>query len=287
MNEVSQIASDAGGLQTAEYRVPVLELEAATGVTPPVAPVAADTLRVLALGPLQVFVGSEAIDTTVWGSARPRELLVYLLMHPDGRTKEQVGLAFWPEASQAQLRNSFHVTLHRLRKALRNPEWIVLSNDRYRVDPEVIAEFDVAEFEREIVTARRSVKRREDGAAGALERALARFRGDFLDGEPAGDWHLEHRDRLQRLFVDALMELGDRHADEGRNAKAADAYRRVLARDDLNEDATRALMRCYAKAGERAQALRLYQRFSEKLRKELDAEPEEETRELLEEIKGG
>jgi len=284
MNEVTQIASEAGGLQTAEYRVPVLE--DASGVTPPVAP-ASDTLRVLALGPLQVFVAGEAIDTTVWGSARPRELLVYLLMHPDGRTKEQVGLAFWPEASQAQLRNSFHVTLHRLRKALRNPDWIMLVNDRYRVHPEVIAEFDVAEFEREIVAARRAVKRKEDGAAAALDRALTRFRGDFLDGEPAGDWHLEHRDRLQRLFVDALMELGDRHADEGRNAKAADAYRRVLARDDLNEDATRALMRCYAKAGERAQALRLYQRFSEKLRKELDAEPEEETQELLEQIKTG
>jgi len=285
MNEVSQIASEAGGLQTAEYRVPVLE--EAAGVTPPVVPAATDTLRVHALGPLQVFVGGEAIDTTVWGSARPRELLVYLLMHPDGRTKEQVGLAFWPEASQAQLRNSFHVTLHRLRKALRNPDWIVLSNDRYRVDPDVVAEFDAAEFERAIGAARRALKRKEDGAAAALERALTRFRGDFLDGEPAGDWHLEHRDSFQRLFVDALMELGDRHADEGRNAKAADAYRRVLARDDLNEDATRALMRCYAKAGERAQALRLYQRFSEKLRKELDAEPEGETQELLEQIKTG
>jgi len=284
MNDVTQIANEAGGLQTAEYQVPVL---GDANVTPPVVQPASDTLRVLALGPLQVFVGGEAIDTTVWGSARPRELLVYLLMHPDGRTKEQVGLAFWPEASQAQLRNSFHVTLHRLRKAIRNPDWITLSNERYRVDPEVIAEFDVAEFEREITAARRAVKRREDGAAAALERALTRFRGDFLDGEPAGDWHLEHRDRLQRVFVDALMEVGDRHAEEGRNAKAADAYRRVLARDDLNEDATRALMRCYAKAGERAQALRLYQRFSERLRKELDAEPEEETQELLETIKAG
>jgi DNA-binding SARP family transcriptional activator len=286
MEEVSHIANEAGGLQTAEYQIPVLG-DIPSTVTPPVAPAATRMLRVLALGPLQVFVGDEAIDTTVWGSARPRELLVYLLMHPDGRTKEQVGLAFWPEASTAQLRNSFHVTLHRLRKALRNPDWITLTNDRYRVDPAVIAEFDVAEFEREVVVAQRALKRREEGATVALERAVARFRGDFLDGEPAGDWHLEHRDRLQRLFVDSLMELGERHAEEGRNAKAADAYRRVLARDDLNEDATRALMRCYAKAGERAQALRLYQRFAERLRKELDAEPEEETQELLEEIKAG
>jgi predicted ATPase/DNA-binding SARP family transcriptional activator len=285
MEEVSQIANEAGGMQTSEYRVPVLGDGSA--VTPPVAPPAADTLRVLALGPLQVFVGGEAIDTTVWGSARPRELLVYLLMHPDGRTKEQVGLAFWPEASSTQLRNSFHVTLHRLRKTLRNPDWITLANDRYRVDPEVIAEFDVAEFEREVVSARRALKRREDGAVAALERAVVRFRGEFMDGEPAGDWSLEHRDRLQRLFTDALMDLGDQHANENRTAKAADAYRRVLARDDLNEDATRALMRCYARVGERSQALRLYQRFADRLRKELEAEPEEATRELHDEIKAG
>ena len=284
MDEVTQIANEAGGLQTAEYQVPILG--DAASVTPP-APVVADTLRVLALGPLQVFVGNEAIDTTVWGSARPRELLVYLLMHPEGRTKEQVGLAFWPEASAAQLRNSFHVTLHRLRKALRNPDWITLTNERYRVDPDVIAEFDVTEFERDVVAARRAVKRKEDGAIGVLDRALACFRGDFLDGEPAGDWHLEHRDRIQRLFVDAVMELGDYQAEEHRYQKAAEAYRRVLARDDLNEDATRALMRCYVKVGDRSQALKLYQRFSDRLRKELDAEPEEETRELFEELKAG
>jgi predicted ATPase/DNA-binding SARP family transcriptional activator len=285
MEEVTQIANEAGGLQTAEYQVPILG--DAGSVTPPAPAVAADTLRVLALGPLQVFVGGEAIDTTVWGSARPRELLVYLLMHPEGRTKEQVGLAFWPEASAAQLRNSFHVTLHRLRKALRNPDWITLTNERYRVDPEFVAEFDVTEFEREVVAARRAVKRKEDGAIAMLDRALARFRGDFLDGEPAGDWHLEHRDRIQRLFVDAVMELGDHQADEHRYQKAADAYRRVLARDDLNEDATRALMRCYAKVGDRSQALKLYQRFSDRLRKELDADPEEETRDLFEELRLG
>ena len=283
MDEVSQIAAEAGGLHTAEYQVPVL---GDPGVTPPAPPVMSDTLRVLALGPLQVFVGSEAIDTTVWGSARPRELLVYLLMHPDGRTKEQVGLAFWPEASAAQLRNSFHVTLHRLRKALRNPDWITLTNERYRVDPEVLAEFDVTEFERDVVSARRALKRREEGALSMLEKALNRFRGDFLDGEPAGDWHLEHRDRFQRLFVDALMEVGDVHLEENRLQKAADAYRRVIARDDLNEDATRALMRCYARVGDRSQALRLYQRFSDRLRKELDAEPDEETTSLYDELRG-
>jgi len=194
-------------------------------------------------------------------------------MHPDGRTKEQVGLAFWPDASAAQLRNSFHVTLHRLRKALGGSEWVTLVNDRYRIDPALVAELDATAFEREVRDARRALDKGESGASAKLEQALARYRGDFLDGEPAGDWHMEHRDRLQKLYVDALMLLGSRHEMDERFAKAIDVYQRVLVRDELHEDAVLALMRCHVAEGERSAALRLYQRFSERLRSELDAEP--------------
>jgi DNA-binding SARP family transcriptional activator len=83
------------------------------------------------------------------------------------------------------------------------------------------------------------------------------------------------------------MELAQRLAKEDRHAKAAEAYRRLLARDDLHEDAVRALMECHVELGERAQALRVYQRFAERLMKELDAEPDDETTELFERIKGG
>jgi predicted ATPase/DNA-binding SARP family transcriptional activator len=244
-------------------------------------------LRVLALGQLQVYIDGALVDSAAWGSARPRELLVYLLVHPDGRTKEQVGLAFWPDASTAQLRNNFHVTLHRLRKALGNPDWIVFANDRYRVDPAVVEEFDALEFEREVVAARRALAPGEQDSVSRLERALARFRGDFLDGEPVGDWHVEHRDRLQRLYVDALMELGARLSEEERHGRAAEAYRRVLARDELHEQALLELMRSYARLGERSQAMRAYQCFAERLRREMDAEPDEETASLFERLQRG
>jgi predicted ATPase/DNA-binding SARP family transcriptional activator len=243
-------------------------------------------LRVLALGPLQVYVGDRLIESSAWGSARPRELLMYLLIHSDGRTKEQVGLAFWPDASQAQLRNNFHVTLHRLRRALGGAGWIVLDGERYRVDPALLHTFDALEFAREVVAARRALQRQEEGATARLEQALALYRGDFLDGEPAGDWHVEHRDHLQRLYVDALMELGARFLREQRHARAAEVFRRVLARDELHEEALLGLMRCLADAGERSQALRAYRQFAERLRRELDADPEEETTRLFEELRG-
>jgi predicted ATPase/DNA-binding SARP family transcriptional activator len=244
-------------------------------------------LRVRALGPLQVFIGDRPIQPSAWGSARPRELLVYLLMHPEGRTKEQVGLAFWPDASSAQLRNSFHVTLHRLRKALGGADWVTLVNDRYRIDQMLVDVFDVPEFERALADARRALKRREDGAIARLEQALTHFRGDFLDGEPAGDWHLEHRDHLQRMYVDALMELGSRLLEEERYEKAAEAFRRVLGRDELHEEALLALMRCHAALGERSHALRVYRRFADKLREELEAEPGDETVRFAERLQQG
>ncbi|HEX6535840.1 MAG TPA: BTAD domain-containing putative transcriptional regulator [Gemmatimonadaceae bacterium] len=280
LHEIVRAACDGAIEHTAEYRVP-------EHAEPAPAPAGRSTLRVRALGPLEISTGGEPIDAAAWGSARSRELLVYLVMHPEGRTKEQVGLDFWPEASAAQLRNNFHVTLHRLRRALRHPEWILLSGDRYRVDPAVVGEVDVLAFEREVAEARRALARDEGDAPAALERALTRFRGDFLDGEVVGDWHLEHRDRLQRTYVEALTALGARLAEQERWAKAADAYRRVLARDDLHEEAARALMRCHIRLGERAQALQLYQRFAERLRAELDAEPDGETVELYERAQRG
>jgi len=96
--------------------------------------------------------------------------------------------------------------------------------------------------------------------------------------------HLEHRDRLQRVYVDALMELGGRLVEEDRHAKAAEVFRRVLARDELHEEALRAMMRSLAEAGERSQALRAYRAFAAKLREELDADPEEETTMLSEQL---
>jgi DNA-binding SARP family transcriptional activator len=55
----------------------------------------------------------------------------------------------------------------------------------------------------------------------------------------------------------------------------------------LHEDAVRALMSCHVELGERAQALRVYQRFAERLMKELDAEPDEATTELFDQIRAG
>src|SRR5690606_38104505 len=122
--------------------------------------------------------------------------------------------------SAAQVKNTFHVTLHRLRKALDYPEWIVSEGDRYRFDPSLRIDFDVARYRSDVESVLRS------GIADVpteqrLAAALALYAGDFLEGEAVGDWHLEIADRLRRLHVDALLAYGTRLMDTDRPAAAA------------------------------------------------------------------
>ena len=247
-------------------------------------PRAATSLRIFTLGPLRVVRDGETLGVERWGSAKARELLLFLACHPEGCTREQVGVALWPEASSAQLRNVFHVTLHRLRKALDRPGWIVLEGERYRIAAALDLDADV--FEREVTALRRELAR----GGAALERmraAIARYQGDFLAGETIGDWHLERRDHLARLCIDAYLALGDRLLEGERWQEAAEAYRAVLDRDALHEASYRQLMRCLSHTGERTEALRLYQRLRDTLRDELATTPAAETVRLYTQLQIG
>jgi non-specific serine/threonine protein kinase len=157
-------------------------------------------LRVNALGPLEISVDGERLAPAAWNE-KPRELLLYLLCHPAGRTRDQIGFALWRDASPAQLKNDFHVALHHLRRTLGRPEWIVFEEERYRINPRLAVEFDARQFETELRAARAIVTKTGDTAS--LTQALARYRGDFLEGTAAGDWSREHRERWRRLYDEA------------------------------------------------------------------------------------
>jgi DNA-binding SARP family transcriptional activator len=61
----------------------------------------------------------------------------------------------------------------------------------------------------------------------------------------------------------------------------------VLARDELHEEALLALMKSHAALGERSQALRVYRRFADRMREELDTEPDDETTAFFEKLQAG
>ncbi len=248
--------------------------------------VAPSRLEVLALGPLSIRFHGVAIEAERWSSAKPRELLLYLLCHPEGVARTKLGPALWPEASAAQAKNSFHVLLHRLRKALGDPELVVLENERYRLSPGLDVWFDAAVFEREVGAALAALAAGAD-APGPLETALRLYRGDFLAEESVGAWRLEVHDRLHRLLVGGLSALADLRIARGELPAAIEVLERLVAAEDLHEDAYRRLMACLARTGQRERALRHYERLRAILEQDLDAEPEPETVALAERVRAG
>jgi predicted ATPase/DNA-binding SARP family transcriptional activator len=257
-NERLRVVLASGAAMSYESMVALAREQAAGLGTATHAP-----LRVRALGPLEIFREGEAVEE----SARSRELLLFLLTHPSGRTKEQIGAALWPDADPSKLRNNFHVTLHRLRKGLGASEWIVVDGDTYALDRSRGIDFDAEVFEREAVAAIRAKNQER------LARAVDLYRGPFFENASAGEWYLELRERLRELYARALGTLGRARMAAADYEGAVDTYQRLVALDDLDEDAARNLITALEKQGDRGAATRAYRRLAEALKRELGVEP--------------
>jgi non-specific serine/threonine protein kinase len=245
---------------------------------------AAQTLRLRALGPARVFLGEQPVTT--WPYARVKELLFYLVSHP-ARSKAQIGLALWPDASPAQLRNSLGTTLYHLRRALGDSQWIVFEEELYRFNRALNYRFDVETFESNLAQAVRLQAHTPERAIALLQEAIELYRGDFVEEYVAGEWFLLRREELRRKYLDGLLRLGQLLFAQGDYARAAEAYRRAVDKDEVLEEAHRELMRCYARLGERGQALRHYQTLAQLMQDALGSPPAPESAALYERLRRG
>jgi DNA-binding SARP family transcriptional activator len=242
-------------------------------------------LDIKAFGEISITRDGALIEANAWTYAKARELLYFLLcMGPS--TKEQIGAALWPDASETQLRSAFHSALHHLRRALGDPEWIIFRGGRYSFNRARSFSYDVGQFEQELSRARGNTSDRS-AAIALLERAVDRYSGDYLEGLTETEWHSPKQQELERARTEALLVLGDLLLAEGQVARAVVAYRRAVSADPLLESAHRGLMRCYARQGERGLALRHYQELAEMLRSELATEPDGMTHALVEALRQG
>lgn len=238
-------------------------------------------LRIQALGDSAVYVNDRLLSSTDWGSAKAKELLFYLLSFPS-RRKDQIGSILWPDLSPAQLRSAFHVTLYRLRRALGVNNCVLYEDDQYMFNRQLDYTYDVEEFEALLAKAERAAGSDPAEAEACLQRAVSLYKGEFLDGMTftGEEWCSWRREELEQRCLAALQMLGDLRMQRKAYAEALEAFRKLLTRDPLREEAHRAVMRCQALMGDRNAALRHYQTMAALLRDELGVEPVAETVEL-------
>ncbi|MBA2683712.1 MAG: hypothetical protein H0U66_04410 [Gemmatimonadaceae bacterium] len=214
--------------------------------------------------------------------AQPKRLalLAYLaLATPAGFHRRDTMLSlFWPEMDQERARRALRQAVHFLRSTLgadvvqtRGGEDIGLASD--------VLWCDVRAFDDALVR-------------GALEEALALYRGDLLDGFFISDassdfeeWLERERVRLRQKATTAAWSLSEQSSAEGRGALAAEWARWAAARAPDDERAQRRLMTLLDRQGDRTGALRVYEQLAQRALAEFESEPSAESRALVASIR--
>jgi len=130
-------------------------------------------------------------------------------------------------------------------------------------------------------------------AARDYEAAARVIAGLFLEGfsipgaSGFDDWMTAERTHWQRRSVAVLECLSTQLLARGDLVGAEDAARRAEQLDEHSDVAVRARMRALALAGDRGQALKVFTAFADRLRRDLSAEPDAETRALADRIRQG
>lgn len=219
------------------------------------------------------------------------QALLFMLAAEAGRSfaRGQLIALLWEESAEKEGRNSLSTILSRLRQAL--PLFpIRAEGDTLAWDPAAEAEVDVQVFQR---LARPERGEHPGDYAARLEQAAALYQGPFLDGFAVRDsasydeWLQLERERWQQRVLNLLDQLAAHEEAAGAWDAALGHARRAVALDPLQERFHRALMRVYARAGDRAAALAQFRVCAEVLERELGVEPDPETVALDRQIRAG
>ena len=245
------------------------------------------------LGTFEVLGDRKIASAAAWRSLQNRTILKILLLHRGHVvTVDQLHEVLWPAEAPDVTRPRLHVRLSQIRRMLdpQRPRAHIQSVDgggyRFVTGPDWWIDVDAFEA---LAESGRQAHDAGDlaGAVVAYEGARRLYRGDLLEEDRYADWALAQRERLSERYLTLLTEMAEAYAQQGRYRRAISFCRRVLARDPLREAVFVHLIRTYAHAGERSQALRTYERCRYLLAEEMGVEPMPATRSLAERIRTG
>ena len=231
---------------------------------------------------LRILGGAAVLssDGALTGAAGRRRALALLALvaaaRDDGLARDRALALLWPELDSDRARNNLKQLVFSLRRAL-SPDVFASTGPSLRLDPNVIT-VDVWAYEKSI-------------AEGAMESAVARYGGPFLDGFSVPGlveferWVETERERLARVHADTLDTLAER-AHRAGQFEIASAWRRHLAAlDPLSARYAVSFVRALADAGDLPGALRHAHLFERLVRSELDADVGPEMRLLVAQLR--
>lgn len=235
------------------------------------------------LGTFQASLGGKPL--TNFRSAKVQGLLVYLaLTTPQPHAREALAALFWPDQAEAVAKKNLRQSLYQLRQVVGDADspaesYLLVTRSTIQFNPASDHSLDVAAFLACVDN-------------DQMKQATTLYQGDLLpaftcDSLPFEEWLRQERERLHRLALDALFELGRRSLARADYRAARDFAQRQLTLEPWREEAHRQLMQAQALLGPagRSAALAQYETCRVMLKEELGLEPSAETKALAARIR--
>jgi DNA-binding SARP family transcriptional activator len=195
--------------------------------------------------------------------------------------EEKITDALWADQDGDVAHQSFTMALHRLRKLLGDHELIIQREGKLSINTRRVW-VDAFAFE-EIFKRVQDVHRNRDAAtypALAL-RAIALYRGAFLEDDMNFAWSLNTRTKMRGLFIGLVSGLGEHFEQQKKYEDALAVHRRGIEIDALVETFYLGAMRCLQMSGRTAEALDVYRRMKEVFATSLGVNPSATTEALF------
>lgn len=240
-------------------------------------------IRIQAFGSEKVWVKNVLVTTSDWQVHAAKEMFFVFLAHPEGLSKEQVGLFMWPDASTNELDIRFKNTLYRLRSAV-GKHVILLSEGIYRFNPMLDYAYDVEIFN--VALERMQQAEVVHEKIKHLSHAVQQYKGDYLP-EIDAFWVIPDREKYRRLNVVALLQLAQLYFEKGVLKSALKYCELALEEDSVNEEAHRLAMCIHAESGNNAEIIRQYESCCLELEDKFNVLPSEQTTQLYHSLING
>ncbi|NIN70782.1 MAG: hypothetical protein GTO46_02375 [Gemmatimonadetes bacterium] len=230
-------------------------------------------IEIRTLGRTSVAVDGEPLSgEAAW--PKSLALLVYMAREPGPDRRDEILGVLWPDRDEKRARRALNQLLYTLRKT--SPQ-LTLESVEDAVDFGREVWLDVEEFERRLEA---------DDPEGAVALYEGPFLADLAVNEPDFDhWADRQRADLQRKFRKAALELAGQAREAGDLDGAVTHCRRLVDSDTLDDEAQHLLIESLYLRGDRVAALRQYDVYRDLLARELEVEPLEHTRQLVERIR--
>jgi DNA-binding SARP family transcriptional activator len=195
-----------------------------------------------------------------------QRLVAFLALHRQTLTRAYISGMLWPETTIQKANASLRSAIWRIQRSC--TAVIVANPHELSLAPHCIV--DVGEVERH---ARRLLDPARSCDDILSPRTCSDLAADLLPGWYTDDWIIVHREQFHQLRLHALEAMCSRLTQAGRYGEAVEAGLAAVRAEPLRESAHGALINAHLAAGNRAEALRQYERCRCVLLDELGLEP--------------